>query len=190
MVINFILRLFEILITIILLIVLSPIFFIVTFIIFFNNSPILYWSKRVGKNSKIFLMPKFSTMKKNTPDVATHLLNKPNQYLNYYGNFLRKTSIDELPQLYSILVGNMTFIGPRPALYNQYDLIKQRYIRGINLIKPGITGWAQVNGRDEISINEKINLDYYYLKNKSFYLNIKILLLTFSKALNQKNVKH
>lgn len=150
----------------------------------------LYWSKRVGKNNKLFLMPKFRSMRLNTPQVATHLLNDPDQYLTKIGKFIRKTSIDELPQLWSVLVGDMSMVGPRPALYNQDDLIELRTKKGIHLQKPGITGWAQINGRDEIPIPKKVELDEYYIKNKSMFFDLKIIALTCLKVLKKDGVSH
>ncbi|MBR52003.1 MAG: hypothetical protein CMD58_05765 [Gammaproteobacteria bacterium] len=151
---------------------------------------ILFWSERVGSENQLFYMPKFCTMKQDTPKVATHLLKDPEQYFTRVGNFLRKTSLDEIPQLYSIVWGDMSFIGPRPALFNQYDLIKLRTEKGVHKLKPGITGFAQVNGRDSISITEKVLLDEYYLKNKSFFLDIKIIWLTLRKVLSQDDISH
>tara|TARA_B100000787_G_C16022506_1_gene219092 strand:+ start:69 stop:515 length:447 start_codon:yes stop_codon:yes gene_type:complete len=147
-------------------------------------------SKRSGQFSKIFLMPKFVTMKENTPQVATHLLKNPSKYVTNFGKFLRKTSLDELPQLYSVLNGQMSIVGPRPALFNQDYLIKKRNFFKIDKLKPGITGYAQINGRDNISINEKIKLDYFYLKNNSIKLDLKIILSTINKIINIKNISH
>ena len=135
-------------------------------------------------------MPKFVTMKINTPQVATHLLKDPEQYLTKLGKFMRKTSLDELPQLYSVLIGDMSIVGPRPALYNQYDLIKKRQSLKIDKLKPGITGYAQINGRDNVSLKRKIKFDYYYLKNKSIKLDLKIISLTLYKLINFKNISH
>lgn len=155
-----------------------------------NDGSILHWSKRVGKNDKIFMMPKFRTMKNNTPQLATHLLINPKSYLTFSGNLLRKTSLDELPQIFSVLLGHMTFVGPRPALYNQYDLIEARKENGVNCLKPGITGLAQINGRDELTIIEKVKFDTLYLSNKSIFFDIKIIFLTLKKVLTNKNVSH
>ena len=144
---------------------------IISFIFYsFNSKKVLFWSSRIGLNNKIFLMPKFKTMKDNAPNVATHLLENPEIYLTGLGKFLRKYSLDELPQIYSILTGEMSLVGPRPALFNQYDLINLRNTYKINTIKPGITGWAQINGRDEISIKQKVDLDSYYFINRSLKL--------------------
>ena len=150
----------------------------------------LYWSQRIGRNSIIFNMPKFRTMQVNTPSVATHLLDNPDVYLSSIGGFLRATSLDELPQLFSILKGDMSFVGPRPALHNQKDLITLRIEKGIDKLIPGITGWAQVNGRDELSIVDKVKLDEEYMKNRSFMFDLKILLVTFLKVVKKDGVSH
>ena len=155
-----------------------------------SKGPVLYWSDRVGINNGIFRMPKFRTMRIDTPAVATHLMKNPNVYLTSIGLFLRKFSLDELPQLYSILKGDISFVGPRPALYNQNDLIKLRTEKGIHKIIPGITGWAQVNGRDELSIPVKVKFDEYYLKNKSLSFDFKILFKTFVNVLTREGVSH
>lgn len=155
-----------------------------------TKGKIIYFSKRVGINSKIFIMPKFRTMRVDTPQLATHLLREPDQYLTFIGKFLRKSSLDELPQLISILYGDMSLVGPRPALFNQYDLINKRKSLGIDKIKPGITGWAQINGRDDISIDEKVKLDQYYLNKKNTMFDIKILFLTILKIFKFKNISH
>jgi O-antigen biosynthesis protein WbqP len=150
----------------------------------------LYWSDRVGKNNKIFKMPKFRSMLIDTPTVATHLLDNPNAYLSPIGGFLRRSSLDELPQLLSVLKGDMSFVGPRPALYNQDDLIALRTTNGVDKLLPGITGWAQVNGRDELSIPDKVALDVEYLNRQSFWFDIKILWMTFLKVINRDGVSH
>jgi len=150
----------------------------------------LYWSDRVGKNNKIFKMPKFRSMLTDTPAVATHLLDNPDAYLSPIGGFLRSTSLDELPQLFSVLRGDMSFVGPRPALYNQDDLISLRTEKGVDKLLPGITGWAQVNGRDELSIPDKVALDVEYLNRQSFWFDIKILWMTFLKVANRDGVSH
>ncbi len=155
-----------------------------------SPGPVLYWSDRIGMNNEIFKMPKFRTMRIDTPPVATHLLKNPDAYLTAVGAYLRKFSLDELPQLWSIVKGDMTFVGPRPALYNQEDLICLRTGKGIHVLAPGVTGWAQVNGRDSIPIPVKVELDGYYLKNKSFLLDMKILWMTFVKVLRADDVKH
>ena len=155
-----------------------------------SKGQVLYWSDRVGINNSIFRMPKFRTMRINTPAVATHLMENPEAYLTPTGSFLRKFSLDELPQLYSILKGDISFVGPRPALYNQDDLIKLRTGKGIHKLIPGITGWAQINGRDELSIPVKVKFDEYYLKNRSFFFDLKILWMTFVKVLKREGVVH
>lgn len=149
-----------------------------------------YWSDRVGQHNIIFKMPKFRTMRIGTPVVATHLLKDPNEQLTIIGSFLRKSSLDELPQLWSILAGDMSFVGPRPALYNQYDLIALRTECGIDLLVPGLTGWAQVNGRDELTITQKVSLDQYYLSNQSLFLDMKIIWLTFINVVRRQGVSH
>lgn len=155
-----------------------------------SKGPVLFWSKRVGKSNNLFMMPKFRTMKVDAPVVATHLLENPKVHLTKVGHFLRVTSLDELPQLWSIFVGDMTFVGPRPALFNQFDLIESRSALRIDFLLPGLTGWAQVNGRDEISIEEKVRLDQEYLQNQSLYLDIKILCLTLQKVIYREGIAH
>lgn len=157
---------------------------------FTSEGPVLHWSKRIGVNNRIFMMPKFRTMLINTPDVATHLLNHPEQYLTAPGPFLRKYSLDEIPQLWSILKGDMSFVGPRPALYNQDDLISLRTAKGIHRLMPGITGWAQINGRDDLPIPQKVHYEEIYLKNRSFMFDLKILYLTFLKVIRAEGVRH
>jgi len=155
-----------------------------------SKGSILYWSDRVGKNNKIFKMPKFRSMLTGTPVVATHLLDSPASYLSPIGDFLRHSSLDELPQLFSVLRGDMSFVGPRPALYNQDDLITLRTQKGVDRLLPGITGWAQVNGRDELSIPDKVALDVEYLNRQSFWFDIKILWMTFLKVIKRDGVSH
>ncbi|QDL55220.1 sugar transferase [Rhodoferax aquaticus] len=155
-----------------------------------SPGPVLYWSDRVGRNNKIFKMPKFRSMCVDTPAVATHLLNSPENYLTPIGSFLRKSSLDELPQLWSILKGDMSFVGPRPALFNQKDLIALRTQAGVHALVPGLTGWAQVNGRDELPIPQKVQLDVYYLQSRSFGLDLKILWMTALKVLARDGVSH
>ena len=150
----------------------------------------IYWSDRVGIHNKIFRMPKFRTMVEGTPAVATHLLNDPNAYLTPIGGFLRKSSLDEFPQLWSILVGDMSLVGPRPALFNQDDLIALRTAMGVHEVLPGLTGWAQVNGRDELPIPEKVKLDAEYLRRQSFWFDIQILWMTVLKVLRRDGVSH
>lgn len=155
-----------------------------------SKGPIIFWSDRVGRGNRIFRMPKFRTMRVDTPNVATHLLGSAGQYLTPIGSFLRKSSLDELPQLWSVLVGDMSFVGPRPALYNQHDLIEMRSGVGVDALLPGITGWAQVNGRDELSLWDKVNLDRQYLDNQSFFFDQYILLLTVLKVFKREGVSH
>jgi len=155
-----------------------------------SKGPALYWSDRVGKNNTIFKMPKFRSMLIDTPAVATHLLDDPVSYLSPIGSFLRSSSLDELPQLFSVIRGDMSFVGPRPALFNQEDLIALRTEKGVDKLLPGITGWAQVNGRDELSIPEKVELDVEYLNNQSFWFDMKILWMTFLKVLKCDGVSH
>jgi len=155
-----------------------------------SRGPSLYWSSRVGRNNQLFKMPKFRTMQVGTPAVATHLLNNPDHYLTPIGSFLRKSSLDELPQLWSILKGDMSFVGPRPALFNQDDLIALRTQYGVQVLRPGLTGWAQINGRDELPIPQKVALDVEYLQRKSFWFDLKILFFTFVKVIRRDNVTH
>ena len=184
-------RIFDLLVGIVLLVLLIvPILLIATAVYWSSKGPALYWSDRVGKNNKIFKMPKFRSMLVDTPDVATHLLNNPDSYLSPIGGFLRKSSLDELPQLFSVLKGDMSFVGPRPALYNQEDLITLRTEKGVDKLLPGITGWAQINGRDELSIPDKVELDAEYMENQSFWLDIKILWMTFLKVVRRDGVSH
>lgn len=152
--------------------------------------PILYWSDRVGQNNKLFRMPKFRTMQVDTPAVATHLLLEPKQFLTPVGSFLRKSSLDEIPQLWSVLIGDMSVVGPRPALFNQDDLIKLRTEKGVHMLKPGITGWAQINGRDELLIPDKVELDVNYMRKQSLFFDLKIIALTVVKVLFGDGVQH
>ena len=155
-----------------------------------SPGPVLYWSERVGRYNKIFRMPKFRSMRIDTPAVATHLLQNPDQWLTPIGSFLRKTSLDELPQLWSILKGDMSFVGPRPALFNQDDLIALRTNAGVHELLPGLTGWAQINGRDELPISEKVKLDIEYLQRCSFTFDLGILWMTVLKVLRRDGVSH
>ena len=155
-----------------------------------SKGPALYWSDRVGRNNRIFKMPKFRSMRVDTPAVATHLLTDPEQFLTPIGSFLRKSSLDELPQLWSIIKGDMSFVGPRPALFNQDDLIALRTQYGVHKLVPGLTGWAQVNGRDELPIPEKVKLDVEYMQQQCFLMDIKIIILTFVKVLRSEGVQH
>jgi O-antigen biosynthesis protein WbqP len=155
-----------------------------------SKGPAFHWSSRVGRYNQNFIMPKFRTMRLETPQVATHLLRNPKRYETPIGPFLRKTSLDELPQLYNIFRGDMSFVGPRPALFNQHDLIELRTKAKVHLLLPGITGWAQINGRDTLSIKDKVNLDAAYLNQQSFVFDIKILCITILKVLKQDGVSH
>lgn len=155
-----------------------------------SKGPVFYWSDRVGRNNVIFKMPKFRSMRTNTPAVATHLLADPDCYLTCIGKFLRKSSMDELPQLLSIIKGDMSFVGPRPALFNQHDLVKLRTEKGVQVLIPGLTGWAQINGRDELPIPLKVEFDEYYCNNRSLWLDMKIIFMTFLKVVRSEGVKH
>jgi O-antigen biosynthesis protein WbqP len=157
---------------------------------FTSDGPVIYWSTRVGKNNVIFKMPKFRTMYRDTPEVATHLLDNPDCYLTPFGRFLRKSSLDELPQLWSVLKGDMSFVGPRPALFNQDDLIKLRTDKGIHHLTPGITGWAQINGREKLPIPAKVSFDEEYLIRRSFIFDMKILWITFFKVMKCEGVSN
>lgn len=178
-------------IALVLLVILSPIFILVGLAIFIEDGfPIFFKQNRVGIHYSFFNIYKFRSMKKNTPNVATHLLSNPDQYLLKIGKFIRKTSLDELPNLINIIKGEMVFVGPRPALYNQDDLMDFRVATGVSKLKPGITGWAQINGRDEISITQKVQLEQEYLYRKSFLFDIEILVKTFTNVLFSKGVSH
>ena len=155
-----------------------------------SKGSVLYWSDRVGKNNTIFKMPKFRTMMADTPAMATHLMKNPEHYCTSVGSFLRKSSLDELPQLYSVLKGDMSFVGPRPALFNQDDLIELRTKKGIHNLIPGITGWAQINGRDDLPIPNKVDLDEYYLNNRSFIFDLKTLFMTLLSVISSQGVQH
>ena len=182
---------FDLLLGVVVVLLLAPIMLLVAIAVRLSSKgSALYWSDRVGKNNKIFKMPKFRSMLIDTPAVATHLLNDPDSYLSPIGGFLRSTSLDELPQLFSVLRGDMSFVGPRPALYNQDDLITLRSEKGVDKLTPGITGWAQVNGRDELLIHDKVALDVEYLKHQSFWFDMKILWMTFLKVINRDGVSH
>ncbi len=167
----------------------APMIFIFIAVFLSSKGPALYWSERVGKNNKLFKMPKFRSMLTTTPAVATHLMDNPDAYLSSIGGFLRRTSLDELPQLFSVLKGDMSFVGPRPALFNQNDLIVLRTENGVDKLLPGITGWAQINGRDELSISEKVALDIEYLNQQSLWFDIKILWITLFKVFKQDGVR-
>ena len=184
-------RLFDLILSTIFIIVFSvPMLFIIFTIRLTSKGPALYWSDRIGFNNSIYRMPKFRSMRTDTPQVATHLMSNPDKFLSPIGRFLRQTSLDELPQLFSILKGDMSFVGPRPALFNQNDLITLRSENGLDKLLPGLTGWAQVNGRDDLSIPEKVMLEVEYMQKKSFWFDLKILWLTFLKVVNGKGVSH
>ena len=167
-----------------------PVLLVAALVRMTSAGPALYWSDRVGRDNKIFKMPKFRSMQINTPAVATHLLKNPDTYLTPIGSFLRKSSLDELPQLWSILIGDMSFVGPRPALFNQHDLIELRTRNVVHALLPGLTGWAQINGRDELPIPQKVALDIEYLHKKTFFLDLKIIALTGLKVIRRDNVTH
>lgn len=189
--VEFMKRLFDLLLAIVAaLILLLPILLVALMVRLTSPGPVLYWSDRVGRHNRIFKMPKFRSMRIGTPAVATHLLQDPKVYLTPIGSFLRKSSLDELPQLWSILVGDMSFVGPRPALFNQDDLVALRTEFGVHELVPGLTGWAQINGRDELPIPEKVKLDVEYLRRQSFWFDIRILWLTFVKVIRRDGVSH
>jgi O-antigen biosynthesis protein WbqP len=180
----------SLLVVIVIILLLIPIILTAIAVRITSKGNILYWSDRIGRNNKIFKMPKFRSMEIGTPAVATHLLDNPDSFLSPIGGFLRRSSLDELPQLFSVLKGDMSFVGPRPALYNQEDLITLRKERGADKLLPGITGWAQVNGRDELSIPDKVALDVVYLNRQSFWFDMKILWMTFLKVVKRDGVSH
>lgn len=155
-----------------------------------SRGPALHWSRRVGQGNRLFRMPKFRTMRTDTPDVATHLLEDPDRWITPLGRFLRRSSLDELPQLWSVLVGDMSLVGPRPALFNQDDLVALRTAAGVERLRPGVTGWAQVNGRDELPIPEKVKLDAEYLARRSFLFDLRIIVATARAALTGRGVSH
>jgi len=184
-------RIFDISFSALLLLLLSPLFLVLALIIkMTSKGPVLYWSSRVGENNKLFRMPKFRTMLTETPQVATHLLADPAIYLTPVGELLRRTSLDELPQLFSILAGDLSFVGPRPALFNQDDLVALRTERGIHMLVPGLTGWAQINGRDELPIPVKVQFDYEYLKRRSFKFDLYIICATAFKVVRGDGIRH
>jgi len=188
---NFMKRIFDVLVSLGCMLILAPLFlFVVLGVRLTSAGPVLFRSSRVGKNSGVFTMYKFRTMRTDTPQVATHLLKRPDQFLTPIGKLLRRTSIDELPQLINVLRGEMSLVGPRPALFNQDDLIALRTARGVDALTPGITGWAQVNGRDELPIPEKVKLDEWYMRNRSFWLDLRILGMTVSKVIRKEGVVH
>ncbi len=167
-----------------------PVLLIVLAVRLTSKGTVLYWSDRVGRNNNIFKMPKFRSMRSDTPDVASHLLQEPDAWLTPIGKFLRKSSLDELPQIWSVLKGEMSFVGPRPALYNQADLIALRKEAGIDKLLPGITGWAQINGRDELNIEEKVIFDKEYLNKESILFDLKIIMLTVIRIIKSDGIKH
>jgi O-antigen biosynthesis protein WbqP len=167
-----------------------PILLIAVLVLMTSGRPVLYWSDRVGRGNQIFRMPKFRTMHVGTPALASHLLKDAKIHLTPLGHFLRKTSLDELPQLWNILTGDMSFVGPRPALFNQYDLIEMRTRHGVHELSPGLTGWAQVNGRDDLLIPQKVELDLAYMKRQSIFLDCRILWLTLIKVIRGHGVSH
>ena len=184
-------RIFDLLLGVVILALLViPMLLICIAVRLSSKGSALHWSNRIGRNNEIFKMPKFRSMLIDTPDIATHLLNTPDSYLSPIGTFLRSTSLDEFPQLFSVLKGDMSFIGPRPALHNQDDLIALRTLKGVDKLLPGITGWAQVNGRDELSISDKVVLDVEYLNRQSFWFDMKILWMTFLKVMKRDGVSH
>ena len=184
-------RIFDLILSSILILLFFWLFFIIGIIVKFSSKgPMIYWSSRVGRNNIIFKMPKFRTMKLDTPDIATHLMKNSHEFLTPIGGFLRRYSFDELPQLFSIIKGDMSFVGPRPALFNQEDLINLRTNQGINQLLPGVTGWAQINGRDNMTIPKKVDFDLEYLNKQSFLFDVKIIIKTISKVLIRENVSH
>lgn len=184
-------RVFDLVVSLVAgLVLIVPILMLALLVKLTSKGPVLYWSDRVGRRNTIFRMPKFRTMRVGTPAVATHLLSNPDVYLTPIGGFLRKSSLDELPQLWSILAGDMSLVGPRPALFNQDDLIALRTASGVHELVPGLTGWAQVNGRDELPIPDKVALDAEYLVRRSFLFDLYILWLTFIKVVRRDGVSH
>jgi len=184
-------RMFDLLLALAAAVILAvPVMLVAIFVRLTSPGPALYWSDRVGRHNKIFKMPKFRSMQVGTPAVATHLLADARSHLTPIGSFLRKSSLDELPQLWSILVGDMSFVGPRPALFNQHDLIELRTQQGVHELVPGLTGWAQVNGRDELPIPDKVKLDVEYRQRQSLWFDIRILWLTLVKVLRRDGVSH
>lgn len=171
-------------------ILLLPLCILASLVKLTSKGPALYWSDRVGRNNRIFSMPKLRTMRIDTPVVATHLLNNPAQFLSPIGGFLRKSSLDEIPQLWCIIKGDMSLVGPRPALFNQHNLIEMRTSHGVHTVRPGLTGWAQVNGRDELPLPEKVKLDLHYVQKQSLLFDVKVILLTFVKVIRRDGIVH
>jgi O-antigen biosynthesis protein WbqP len=189
--VNFMKRIVDLLVALGLILTFAPLFLLVVLAVRLTSvGPVLFRTQRVGKGNKLFTMYKFRTMRINTPQVATHLLKEPDQFLTPIGKFLRRTSLDELPQLINVMGGEMSLVGPRPALFNQDDLIALRTAGGVDQLTPGVTGWAQVNGRDELPIPEKVKLDEWYLKNRSLWLDLKILGMTVFKVIRKEGVVH
>ena len=184
-------KLFDLLFASTLLVILViPMLFVIVAVRLTSKGPLIYWSERVGRNNIVFKMPKFRSMRVDTPALATHLLKNPDAYLSSIGGFLRRTSLDEIPQLFSVLKGDMSFVGPRPALFNQDDLIALRTEKGVHALVPGLTGWAQINGRNSIGWNEKFEMDIWYVENQSFTLDIRILFLTLIKVIKRDGISH
>ena len=184
-------RIFDISLSVLLILLLSPLFLTLALLIkMTSKGPIIYWSTRVGKNNTLFRMPKFRSMSIDTPQVATHLLEKSSIYLTPIGSFLRRTSLDELPQLFCILTGELSFVGPRPALFNQDDLVALRTERGVHVLVPGLTGWAQINGRDKLPIPVKVQFDYEYLQRLSFKFDLYIICATAFKVVRGDGIQH
>ena len=184
-------RIANMILAIFLLILLVFPILIISFLVYISSGrPVFYWSDRIGKESLTFSMPKFRTMRSNAPEVATHMLDDPDVFLTPIGRLLRKTSLDELPQIWSVIIGDMNFVGPRPALFNQNDLINLRTKEGVDKLLPGITGWAQVNGRDELSIPDKVVFDEEYMHRQSFWFDKKILWMTLFKVIKRIGVNH
>lgn len=180
----------DIFFSLILFIILSPLLLVISLIIKVDSKgPALFSQRRIGRNNKEFVLYKFRTMRTEAPNVATHLLKDAQSYITPFGKFLRKSSLDELPQVINILIGDMTFIGPRPALYNQYDLIELRTKRGVHTLRPGVSGWAQVNGRDCLEISQKVDFDFYYLEHHNLFFDMKILFFTALKVLKAEGVR-
>ena len=184
-------RMLDVVVTLVALVVFAiPMIFVALAVRFSSRGPVFYWSDRVGRNNVVFAMPKFRTMRVDTPVLPTHLLQDPASFLTPIGSFLRKSSLDELPQLWCVLIGDMSLVGPRPALHNQQDLVDARTAAGVHVLLPGLTGWAQVNGRDEVPMEVKVGYDVEYLQRRSLLLDVKILFLTFWKVVMVKDVAH
>lgn len=184
-------RAFDVLVALPLLLILLPLLVALSLLVkATSKGPAIHWSNRIGRNNAIFRMPKFRTMRVDTPQIPTHLLSSSEEYLTPIGSFLRRTSLDELPQLWSILAGDLSFVGPRPALFNQNDLVALRTERGIHLLVPGLTGWAQVNGRDELPIPIKVQFDYEYLQRRSFKLDLQIICMTLVTVIRREGIHH